>query len=433
MRDQLKKHLSFGQLIKSFTDSWDAPKDHRNPKRIDYGIQDTVLSGLACMFYKSGNMLSFQERMKKVYHRNNLQTHFGVLKTPKDNQMRNLMSAVPSGSLSPVFKEYLSKLQRQNYLKNYQFDKRYLLTIDGTEYFRSNEISCQHCLESTRKGVTTYTHKVVQPIISHPDLKQILPLMPEEICHQDGDKKEDCETNASKRLIDKIRASHPRMPFIYMGDALYANEPFIKKIRERDDKFIFRVKLGSHRYLHEIFDQAELNTLEITNDRGARLIHKWHKSKLHKGTDIDITAMRLYTVSTDKRGKQKSMLVGTWATDLEVTEDNIVKMVKAARARWKVENEAFNCLKNDGYNITHNWGHQNGVSFNFYLLTLLGFYIHQILELSDFLYKKCRKMAHSAKVLWEELRVLFNRFLYQNWEALLKDFLAGFKTEGPPV
>jgi len=38
----------------------------------------------------------------------------------------------------------------------------------------------------------TYSHKVVQPIISHPDIKQIIPLMPEEICHHDGDNKQDC-------------------------------------------------------------------------------------------------------------------------------------------------------------------------------------------------------------------------------------------------
>ena len=107
--------------------------------------------------------------------------------------------------------------------------------------------------------------------------------------------------------------------------------------------------------------------------------------------------------------------------------------MRAARARWKIENEGFNALKNEGYNLTHNWGHVNGESFNFYLLTLLAFYMHQILDMTDALFQQCRTMARAAYALWDELRVLFNRFLYDSWEALLHDFLAGFKSADPPI
>ena len=125
-------------------------------------------------------------------------------------------------------------------------------------------------------------------------------------------------------------------------------------------------------------------------------------------------------------------MVGTWATDLEVDLDNIVEMVKAGRARLKIENEEFNCLKNDGYKLTHNWRHVNGESFNFYLLTLIAFYMHQVLELTDLLFQKCRQMASAGYALWEELRVLFNRFMYRSWEDLLYDYIAGFKNADPP-
>ena len=74
----------------------------------------------------------------------------------------------------------------------------------------------------------------------------------------------------------------------------------------------------------------------------------------------------------------------------------------------------------------------NGESFNFYLLTLLAFYMHQILELTDILFQKCRYMASAGYALWEELRVLFNRFLYSTWEALLHDYIAGFQNADPP-
>lgn len=47
------------------------------------------------MFYKSSTMVNFQESMEQKFHRNNLQTQFGVVHTPKDNQMRKIIGAIP--------------------------------------------------------------------------------------------------------------------------------------------------------------------------------------------------------------------------------------------------------------------------------------------------------------------------------------------------
>ena len=63
---KIKKHLSLQPLIDSFKSKFaniDAT-DLRRDKSIIYSKLDTALSGLACMFYKSSDMLSFQERMK---------------------------------------------------------------------------------------------------------------------------------------------------------------------------------------------------------------------------------------------------------------------------------------------------------------------------------------------------------------------------------
>jgi hypothetical protein len=41
----------------------------------------------------------------------------------------------------------------------------------------------------------------------------------------------------------------------------------------------------------------------------------------------------------------------------------LLRLLKAARARWKIENEYFKALKRSGYELTHNWGHQKEESF----------------------------------------------------------------------
>ena len=35
-----------------------------------------------------------------------------------------------------------------------------------------------------------------------------------------------------------------------------------------------------------------------------------------------------------------------WVTDLELRDDNVKTIAKGGRARWKIENETFNTLKN---------------------------------------------------------------------------------------
>ncbi|MCL0040316.1 hypothetical protein M1N02_02505, partial [Thermodesulfovibrionales bacterium] len=64
----------------------------------------------------------------------------------------------------------------------------------------------------------------------------------------------------------------------------------------------------------------------------------------------------------------------------------------------------FNTLKNQGYYIKHNYGHgKKNLCFNFYLLTLLAFFFHQIFELTDHLYQDCRKKFGSKQNMWDNL------------------------------
>lgn len=112
-----------------------------------------------------------------------------------------------------IFKEYFSRLQRGKHLKQYEFlNGYYICSIDATQYFSSNKVSCNQCLITThKKGERIFSHKVLQAAIMHPGVKQVIPLMPEEIKNTDGTEKQDCEINAGKRLIPKIRKDHPQL------------------------------------------------------------------------------------------------------------------------------------------------------------------------------------------------------------------------------
>ena len=100
------------------------------------------------------------------------------------------------------------------------------------------------------------------------------------------------------------------------------------------------------------------------------------------------------------------------------TTDNIVQLVRAARARWKIENEGFNTLKNHGYHLEHNFGHgRQHLSEAFFVLNLLAFCMHQIFDLIDGLYQRVRTFFSSRRAFWDEVRVAFRLFLFTSWDS----------------
>jgi len=123
----------------------------------------------------------------------------------------------------------------------------------------------------------------------------------------------------------------------------------------------------------------------------------------------------------DHKGKQTYH--NSWITDFEVTKDNVEVITEIGRSRWKIENEQFNVQKNHGYNLEHNYGHgQKTLSMVFYLLNLLAFVTHLIIEIGDRLYQKC-KQEQTRGGLWELLRAAVIFFLVDSWEGLLNAYI----------
>ncbi|MCW5969786.1 MAG: hypothetical protein KIT57_14865 [Blastocatellales bacterium] len=64
-----------------------------------------------------------------------------------------------------------------------------------------------------------------------------------------------------------------------------------------------------------------------------------------------------------------------------MTAENAAQIIGIGRSRWKIENEQFNVHKNHGYELEHNYGHgRQTLSMVFYLLNLLAFLAHKVLE-----------------------------------------------------
>lgn len=146
-------------------------------------------------------------------------------------------------NLSP---ECLSGLRKKmiSLIRGKQFNKRRLqkkywkVILDGTGLFYFKEKHCENCLSTVTtdedgKKTKRYYHKVLEAKIVLSD--NIIISIGTEFIENESEEvsKQDCELNAAKRLLEKIKKSYPRLPICIQGDALYAAEPFMRLCKER--------------------------------------------------------------------------------------------------------------------------------------------------------------------------------------------------------
>ena len=422
-----KIHLSFSGLRDYLSSSIVRFDDSRQKTKINYCLRDAIMSCFACMYFHDPSLLQFQKRMENEMHKNNLRTLFKVDEIPTENQIRNIVDEVDNECFRPIYKDYFRRLQRGKHLNGFElFPGLYLCLFDGTQYYFSTRVHCDQCLTTKlRNGEIGYSHKVVQPAISHPSMRQIIPMMLEEISNTDGSTKQDSEQSAAKRLVKKIRKDCPQLGLIVGGDALYPNQPTIEAVLSEDMHYLFRVKLTDHAGLKEETNNASFYELRKNDAKWSTHIYEWiNKIKLNKAdTSIKVNFFRYRIVHPQKDGKNKVTYIGNWVTDFEITKENILTLVAGGRCRSKIENECFNFLKNHGYHLEHNFGHgDKNLCFNVFILTVLAFYMHQIFELTDKTYKACRKKFGSKLNLWNTLRTLIQFLIFESWELLL-DFM----------
>ena len=120
----------------------------------------------------------------------------------------------------------------------------------------------------------------------------------------------------------------------------------------------------------------------------------------------------------------------SWITDLRITEANAEWLVRGGRARWKIENETFNTLKNHGYHFEHNYGHgHQNLSVVFAMLMMLAFLVDQVQQLCCLLFRAVWKKVGSKRVLWERIRSHYWHFTFHSmrhlYEVILHDLAKG--------
>jgi len=425
-----RKHLSADALFRLVHTGFDHIPDYRVSEP-EITLTDALMSAFAMFSLKSPSLLAFDKQRVE----GNLERIYGIDHVPCDTQMREILDPVAPQWLRPVFTKVFRQLQRGKALEPMVFlDGHYLLALDGTGYFSSKTIHCASCLHKVhRNGSMTYYHQMLGAAILHPDVRAVIPLMPEPIVNHDGATKNDCERNAAKRFVAKLRQDHPHVKFIVTEDSLSSNAPHIETLHAHHLHYILGVKEGDHAWLFaqvRAAEQAGRVTYYERHDRAAGLVHRFRFVN-----DVPLNAsnpdMRVNFIEYWEIGPHKVQHF-SWVTDLRVSKRNVYHLMRGGRARWKIENETFNTLKNQGYNFEHNYGHgEQHLSVVFAMLMMLAFLVDQAQQLCCALFQAVWAKLGSKRLLWERMRALFYDYALESMRQLLEALFYGLKKSKP--
>lgn len=433
---KVRKYLSADSLFKMIREQFKQISDSRKGNKT-ISLCDALMSAFAMFSLKDPSLLAFDERRKEEDH--NLKNIFGIEQIPCDTQMREVIDNIPDESIRPAFLANFRRLQRGKALEPMVFmEGCYLLALDGTGYFSSEKLNSKACMVkvSKKSGKTSYYIQTLGACLVHPDYKEVIPLCPEIIQKQDGATKNDCERNAAKRFFGKFRKDHPHLKVIVIEDGLSSNAPHIEDIKANNAHFILGVKPGDHEFLFKYIDRAveEGKAVEFSfmDEKNPLMEHyfRFVNDVPLNGSNQDLLVNFLEYWQTER----DDVTYFSWVTDFTITVENAYQLMRGARTRWKIENETFNTLKNQGYHFEHNYGlGHKYLSTNFILLMMLAFLVDQTQQLCCTLFQSVWKKLGSKRSLWEQMRGMFRNFKLESMEMLFLALLYGYEKQVPVI
>jgi hypothetical protein len=351
----------------------------------------------------------------------NIEKLFDVSHVPSDTHMREMLDEIDPRTLRPAYLSVFQNVQRNKLLERYEFlGNGYLCLVDGSEIFTSEDVHCKNCCQKHHKdGRITYHHQILGAVIAHPEINQVIPLCPEPITRQDGSTKNDCERNAFHRFLGDVKREHPRLKLTMVSDALSATAPHINELQELGYDFIIVAKPDGNRSLYE-WVKGITKEINITVGKNRYTFRYVNEVPLN-GTPNSPSVNFLECEWIEVKGRQEKKGRCGWITSHAITESNLYELMRGGRARWKVENETFNTLKNQGYQFEHNFGHgKKNLHTVFAYLMMLAFLIDQVQEAACGLFQAALQAMLSRGRLWERLRAFFSLCEIESWEALWK-------------
>ena len=375
--------------------------DPRNENKIIYEPSHLLWLGIFVFLLRLGSKrrikykLSTEEFLENL---NKLCSGYSE-KVAHHDTVEYLCQRLGPEELCIVRQKMIYRLIRMKALDKFRLLGEYfMIAVDGTGHMVFKVRHCPHCLTREKDGkILYYYHNVLEAkIVTGTGLA--ISVETEFILNSDGATKQDCELNAFYRMAKRLKKRFPQLKICLLLDSLYAAGPVMDIAEKYGWKYITTFKEGSMPERYEEFTRLKSlstgNRVDIEEDEIVRK-YSWVNRIDHKGNYFDV--IELDETTLDKKTRFVFM------TNFKVVKNNIIKIAKGGRLRWKIENEGFNIQKNRGFNLEHPYSQDEISMKNLYILLQIAYMISQLMEKGSLLAGKIQKVFGSVTNVFEQL------------------------------
>ena len=373
----------------------DEIKDPR--KRYEYSMRYLIMSEML-MFLSEGKSQRFTET---AYEETKYLENISKI---TEEEIKNIPDAeIYTDVFSRIEKEEMEKFQYKinyNMIRNKIYDNskilgKYNLVLDATRFQKAHYEISKEWLKETIEGKTTWYLSMLElKLVAN---NMAISIMNEMIKNEDKkneneteeeiknksieEVKQDCELNASKRMIPRFRKIYPRLPVRIIADSLYPSIGLIELCEEENIEYIFVLKDKKiPTILTEFLTLVSLPTgsREIIETNEKIVLTLWENNIDYKGKKINVIRQITKNKETEKYSKWM------WITNREITRKNLYKIIYCAKLRDYIENQGFREQKiTSGIDLEHVYSKDIKAIKVIYTIIQITHLIMQIIEHSD--------------------------------------------------
>ena len=273
---------------------------------------------------------------------------------PKSHVFRDGIKELSIENLRLINKSIIAKAKENKLYRSGSIDGFVVVGIDGVETFRSYKkdwknsykakIKVKEYENGERKEVEREYHKQVNIFAKVVGMRPGLVLDYEVVTCNGNEGKQEYEPNVGIKLVQKLKQSYGRGIDVVVADAIYLDSNFIKAVTKEKYEAVIRLKDNKKAIIEEAEGLFKIQEAKSFKIKRKKEINYWSEI-------IEYKELKLRVVKFEEKeikGKKVDTIYAV-STDLTMKEETINKIM---HARWDIENDGFNELKNY-WNMNH--------------------------------------------------------------------------------
>lgn len=423
--------------------------DLRRQSQITYSLQSLALWAFSTCFFRQGSKNAMYTSLQALSsgRRSGLLTLLEMEGNdlPHPSTIDEALSYIPFDKFNSLLLQLFEKMVKRKFFYNHpslSSGNNFQIGADGywTHSYsqphatdaKGNNL-CPYCLPRVHNRgkpneFTTWVHVLVTFVLLCEEFSlplYVYPLKANQVGpNQSEDRfKEECELIAVHAVLPLLRKKYPKLKFTFLGDALYANRPFIQLCKEIDFDYTI------------VFKEAPLKTLNKRCDELART-EVYQRSYTHQevektsgtttqreaawfnqadaGSGVFTNVLRFEERILDGEGALLSSYKGAWICSKTIFQSNCFKIAKKGRLRWNHE-DFHNTCKNRGFDMKHDMARSNpNLLLVWKMMIFIAFFVFEIFRCTT-VAKKAQKKRSSMKFAKD----LFQQLIDIDWKIIV--------------